>query len=753
MRRPVIVLPLVLALVLAACSNDDEQTATTPAASAPTTPATEAPTTTVALDPATFTVQPGVEQVAVLDGSEGTDLTLVDAAGTEIATGTVDAQGALLLREIAPGTGYVLRNDSEQSEPFDVLDAADVPDPSFYADQPLLPAGGFGYITVRDGTTLSANVALPGPPEDGPYPTVVEYSAYTPSNPDDATFATLFNALGFAYVGVNMRGSGCSGGSFRFFELAQSIDGYDVIEAVAAQPWVKDNEVGMVGISYPGISQLFVAATRPPSLEAITPISVLADSYRSTLYPGGVLNTGFAVSWTQDRMDQTEPYGQEWSKTRADEGDTRCADNQLLRLQNPDLVAEIDDTPYYENPLGDSLAPITFVDDIEVPVFLAGAWQDEQTGGHFPVMLDRFTSAPQLYVTLMNGLHTESLSPPVFQRYIEFLQLYVAERVPQPSAANGFIGILGNGLYGVDQFRPFTDRFAGLSYEDALAAFEADPKVRILLEQGGAPGFAPGTPEPNAVLEFPSWPIPTATASAWYLGDDSTLSTTEPTTAGEATYLADPSALPATFYEGGGSSAIWRADTTWNWQPIPAGTGLAFVTPPLDRDVLLAGTASLDLWVSSTAEDTDIEATISEIRPDGTEIFVQSGVLRASHRTIDETRATELWAAHTNAEDDASPLPAGELTPVRIDILSFAHAFRTGSSIRVTIDAPGNNRPVWEYRTISDGEEVTVAWGPDTPSRLVVSEVPVAELPPAPPACGSLRGQPCRPAQPVEPLR
>jgi putative CocE/NonD family hydrolase len=240
---------------------------------------------------------------------------------------------------------------------------------------------------------------------------------------------------------------------------------------------------------------------------------------------------------------------------------------------------------------------------------------------------------------------------------------------------------------------------------------------------------------------------------AWYLGDDSTLSTTAPTTVGEATYRADPTALPATFYEGGGSSAIWRADTSWNWQPIPAGTGLAFVTAPLDRDVLLAGTASLDLWVASTSDDTDIEATISEVRPDGTEIFVQSGVLRASHRTIDERRATEVWAAHTNAEADASPLPTGELTPVRIDILSFAHAFRTGSSIRITIDAPGNNRPVWEYGTISDGEEVTVVWGPDTASRLVASEVPVAELPPAPPACGSLRGQPCRAAQPVEPLR
>ena len=50
----------------------------------------------------------------------------------------------------------------------------------------------------------------------------------------------------------------------------------------------------MVGISYPGITQLFVAQTRPPHLAAITPLSVLDDTY-DTLYPGGIFNNGFAL--------------------------------------------------------------------------------------------------------------------------------------------------------------------------------------------------------------------------------------------------------------------------------------------------------------------------------------------------------------------------------------------------------------------------------------------------------------------------
>ncbi|MEP7113482.1 MAG: CocE/NonD family hydrolase, partial [Ilumatobacteraceae bacterium] len=550
--------------------------------------------------------------------------------------------------------------------------------------------------------------------------------------------------MGFAYVGVNMRGTGCSGGSFNFFETVQNLDGYDAIETVAAQPWVLDHQVGMVGISYPGITQLFVAATQPPSLNSITPLSVLDDSFRATLYPGGILNTGFAVTWTQDRVDQGKPFGQAWTKTRADAGDTICADNQKLRLQNPDLVQDIDNNPYYPQVLGDSLAPITFVDKIKVPVFIAGAWQDEQTGGHFPAMLDKFTGSPHLYVTLMNGLHTESLSPPVSGRYFEFLQLYVAKKVPTLAPLNAIAPVIGKAIWGVETFAPYEDRFAGDTYDAALAKFEAEPSVRIDFEQGGNPAYTPGTPEPNFVAEFPSWPIPSATATTWSLDGDGSLTDGPLTTPGESKYIADPSVLPATFYTGGGSSDIWKAGTQYDWEAIPADTGLGFITPPLATDVVVAGAGSVDLWIASTSADTDVEATISEVRPDGQEIYVQSGWLRASERKLADS-ATELRPAHTNLEADASDLPVGVFTEVRVELLPFAHPFRAGSRLRLTIDAPGNNRPVWEFRTIDNGETVTVATDTEHPSKLVLPVVTGVDVPePAPPACGSLRGQPCR---------
>ncbi|MEP6297441.1 MAG: CocE/NonD family hydrolase, partial [Ilumatobacter sp.] len=387
-----------------------------------------------------FLVRPGVEQITITGATPGDFIATVPADteppfGVDTMNGpVVDEYGSLVVRGLDARRDYrLVTSTGAATEPYDVLARDEHPEPAFFAEQRLVidrpnedgtVTTGFDYIETRDGTTLGAYIVLPGPVEDGPYPTVVEYSGYSPSNPGQgAGFATLFSALGYAYVGVNVRGTGCSGGSFRYFEYTQSTDGYDAIETVAAQPWVQNNQVGMVGISYPGISQLFVAQTQPPSLQAITPVSVLDDSTLSTLYPGGILNTGFALSWTEERVDSARPSidpdgaptdeGQGWTVDEIDAGDDECAANQGVRLQNPDLIGEVFDNPFYDPAIGDVLAPWQFVDRIDVPTFLAGAWQDEQTGGRFPTMLDRFTGTDHLYVSLLNGLHTESISPAV----------------------------------------------------------------------------------------------------------------------------------------------------------------------------------------------------------------------------------------------------------------------------------------------------------------------------------------------------
>ena len=697
---------------------------------------------------ATFAVTPGWEQVLVTEATPGDSLSLVvDGTDDALQTAVVDAQGVALFRRVEAGSYAVLADGSakSQSDVVVVKDESETPDASFYSSQEL-KAPGFGYVTTRDGTTLSINVSLPGPVSAGPYPTVVEYSGYSPSNPSDTTSGQLYNSLGYAYVGANMRGTGCSGGSFRFFELMQRLDAYDLIEAVAAQPWVKFNKVGMVGVSYPGISQLFAASTQPPNLAAITPLSVLDDSYRSTLYPGGILNTGFAVKWTSERVEQSKPLGQGWEQKQIDTGDTVCADNQKIRGQNPNLLKEIEDNPYYSEELGAEINPREFVGRINVPVFIAGAWQDEQTGGRFATMLDQFTSSPHVYAYLTNGLHTESLiSTGILPRMSEFLDLYVARKVPSLTQTKITSALVAAAIVGVPGADLGDDRFKGMTYEQALAAYESGPKVNVLFEEGAADGVAPGAASPRWISSFDSWPIPGAKALRLYAAEGGRLSSTEPTvTEGSDEYRADPTSTDDT-YLAGERSDIWKASVKWEWDVNAPGTAAVYTTDALLEDTVVIGSSSADVWISSTAPDTDLEVTVSEVRPDGNEVYVQSGWLRASHRAVDEAASTELLPVHRHLESEAQKLEPGVVELARVEIFPMAHAFRKGSKIRVSIDAPGGNRAEWVFRTIANGETVAVARNAVHPTSFVFPVISGVEVPPSLPAC-SLRGQPCRKA-------
>lgn len=709
--------------------------------------------------PATFVAQGSVEQFAVTHATPGAAVSLVDHNGNEVGSGVVDAQGSFLFRDVPAATGYrAIQNAGgtiTQSPATTVLSPTFVPPQSFYKSQ--TPQNGFGYITTRDGTKLSAMVHLPGPADHGPYPTVIEYSGYDPSNPNAPQPSTLLaQALGYATVGVNMRGTGCSGGSYTYFEQLQSLDGYDIIEAVAAQPWVARHKVGMVGISYPGISQLFVGQTQPRHLAALAPLSVIADTFRSTLYPGGIFNNGFALSWAQDRQRAGMPYGEGWEHGVVDAGGVngaQCAENQLLRLQNPDIVQLINDHPYYVAELADSLSPITFVHKINVPVFLGGAWQDEQVGGESADMLDRFTSSPDKHFMFTNGTHVESLIAEM-QRWTEFLDFYVGQRIPHvPALVRGLAPAIFKAITGIDGITLPPDRFDGYAtYGDALAEYQAEPDVRILFENGYGDPTKPGAPLAAFEHSFSQWPPKETVPTTWYFQPDQRLTPKPPTIADgdgrQATsYVYDPTAKPATDYSGS-SGSIWTANPTYDWRPLPLGDALAFDGPVLGHDVTMVGTGSVDLWLRSTAPDTDVEVTLTELRPDGQERYVQSGWLRASHRKLDPAMTTQLRPWHTDLEGDAKPLPAGKFVKARVELFPFAAVFRAGSRMRITVEAPGGNRPFWTFDSIPASGTVTndIAHSIGHPSKVVLPVIAGIVAPTPLPPCPSLRGQPCRAA-------
>ncbi|MFN8019262.1 MAG: CocE/NonD family hydrolase [Acidimicrobiales bacterium] len=686
------------------------------------------------------------------------------ATGDPVLTETkrTDANGYLVMRYLKPGTGYTVRRvddtNVQPSDPFSVLRVLQRPAQSLYDSQKLQP--GFHYLMTRDGILLSYNLLLPGPIDKGPYPTVVEYSGYDPSDPGGGSLnpnMKIANALGYAAIGVNIRGSGCSGGSFELWEDAQATDGYDIIETVAAQPWVLGHRVGMVGLSYPGNAQLYAASTQPPHLAGIAAAGTYDDGFRNLLRPNGIVNSGFAKAWIKGRYDDAKPAASGWVQKRIAGGDKVCELNQKMRGQNLDYTSRIDTDPYYPTVfgLGDRFAPDHFANRIKVPVLLQVAEQDEQVGGHVTAMFDKFgTTKRKLIIT--NGGHAESLAvPEMIVRWKEFLDLYVAHKVPDISALKNIHPYVAQQVVGTrDQLTALgtwpTNPYAGKTYAQALAAYEAEPKVDVLFENGGATGLAsgvePGLPRPSFVKTFADYPVPTTQVQRWYFGPGGTLVPDAPTAADDADgtidrYTSDPSARPRGSKVSGGD---WAQAPVYDWRQPVDGKGLSYVTPPMVADTTMFGSASVDLWLRSSAPDTDLQVTLTEVRPDGKEVLVQSGWMRASVRKLDDARSTVLQPLVTMAKEDAAPLPAGQFSPVRVEIYPFAHVFRAGSRARLIITAPGGDRIAWTFDTLAGTQDNEVARSAGRPSSVALPIIPGVSIPTGLPACPGLRAQPCR---------
>ena len=724
-----------------------------------------------------FNAQGSVEQVYATGLGAGTQTSLLNASGETIATQNADTLGGVLFRKVTPGKDYHVRLGSagEESGALTVHSQAAKPwDGKVYKQ--TIPDSGYGYLTTRDGTELAIDVHPPSiapTKHKGQYPTLIEYAGYGYANPagPESGLAQVANELGFAVVDVNMRGTGCSGGAFDYFEPLENLDAYDVIETIAHQSWVLHHKVGMFGISYGGISQLFAAQLRPPALAAIAPLSVL-DATATTLYPGGVLNTGFAVPWGEERQFDAEAAGpssgEHWAYERIEGGDETCAANQDLHEEATNLLSEIKENATYKPSVADALDPVTFVHNIDVPTFMACQWEDEQTGGHCADLAEHFTGTEHKWFTFTNGAHVDSLDPDTLNRLNDFLELYVARQAP--GVNKGLLQTLGPIVYESALGLPPGDKVEmpadpiqeKKSYHEALAAFTALPEVRVLFDNGAGASpkgvVTPGDPYPAFEQSFTAFPIPGTVERSWYLGPDGALSETPAAEEGIDSYTSDATATPLSDYTGGtGPGGLWgdASQWEWNWVQPPTDSAVSYVSAPLSADTTAIGGGSVNLWVKSSTPDVDLQATVSEVRPDGNETFVQDGWIRASERKL-ATSATNMFGQTptpvepipTFLASDVQAMPADEFVPVTIPLYFEGHAYRAGSRIRVTIAAPNGSEPVWSFdETEPEGTtaDVSIAYGPGMPADLTLPIVPSVTVPTGLPPCPSLRNEPCRP--------
>ena len=111
----------------------------------------------------------------------------------------------------------------------------------------------------------------------------------------------------------------------------------------------------------------------------------------------------------------------------------------------------------------------------------------------------------------------------------------------------------------------------------------------------------------------------------------------------------------------------------------------------------MIGAGAVHLWVRSSTPNVDLQATVSEVRPDGKETFVQSGWVRGNERKLDPHKSTPLEPVLSLRQSDVSPMPQDRFVKVTIPLYYEGHAYRAGSRIRVTISAPNGDQPIWSF--------------------------------------------------------
>lgn len=223
-------------------------------------------------------------------------------------------------------------------------------------------------IPVRDGTVLRADVYRPDAAAGERFPVLMSLSPYQKALdrilPHEAPFTHVerpepdwWTARGYVLVFVDTRGTGTSPGQSDLLSMQEARDYYDAIEWSAVQPW-SNGKTGLVGVSYYAITQWNVASLQPPSLTTIMPWEGWSDTYRDSVFHGGVFNQGF--------------YGRWWLDVRG---------KQLLEHTRADNSAALSEDLMYnfmahhmDSDWWDSVKSRAQFDRITVPLYSSGNW-------------------------------------------------------------------------------------------------------------------------------------------------------------------------------------------------------------------------------------------------------------------------------------------------------------------------------------------------------------------------------------------
>ncbi len=491
---------------------------------------------------------------------------------------------------------------------------------------------------------------------------------------------------------MDVRGRYTSEGNFEAYRNEKQ-DGYDVIEWIAKSEHC-DGKVGTWGRSYRGYAQWLALSQGPPSLKAAVPEMTPIHSHQF-FYVGGA----FSYSW----LDWFVPLILPDQRRRANDTSATWEVDQASEEWEKVKMDFYNYRPLVDNPLLKKYAPY-YYEWLTHPE-RSDYWNFANVNQDFPKM-----KTPVLLISgWFDNVYGTLGATEAFQR--------MRKEGGSPEAREQTRLILGpwqHGAISAGKTRLGAmdlDASGGMDYDAVLLRwFDQHLKSETVPPLPPVSIFVMGA---NRWRQENEWPLSRQKETSFYLRSSGSLASSSPQEEKPDQYVFDP------------NNALWDpandGSRPFDQKEIEARSDvLVFTSTPLPEDLEATGVIAAELYVSSTARDTDFAITLCDVYPDGRSLNLTSldaGFLRMRYR---------------NGFDKQELMEPEKIYKIRIDNLLTSNLFKKGHRIRLQITS--SKTPHYDPNTNTGGnlatdKEVlkatqTVYHDREHPSRLILPVIP-----------------------------
>jgi hypothetical protein len=482
-----------------------------------------------------------------------------------------------------------------------------------------LPPPRNGYLverdlrtTTRDGFALLSDHYAPAGPGSGGG-TVLIRTPYGRGLPVSALWGSTFAARGYHVVMQSCRGTGGSTGSFEPM-VSEADDAQDTVAWLREQTWF-NGDLATMGMSYVAFTQWALLADPPPELRASVMVAGPHD-WGASIWENDAFALETYLGWS-DR--NTVPFENRPSALRQLAGNRQVQQRERAAFASLPLAAAAESllnggAPWYREwldheDLADSFwRPYECTEALQrvaTPTLLVGGWQDIflwQTVRQYETLRARGVEVALTLGPWTHAGHVLKGSGVIDNEALDWLDTHMGKRGPG----------------------------------------RRTQPVRTLVTGS------------NVWHTADTWP-PTATGTAWYLGEGGRLEATA--SAGRSAFRYDPADPTPSV---GGRRLSTEAGVRDNSAVEERSDVLAFTTPELTADLEFEGFPVLDVAVSVDNPHADLFVRICDVDARGRSRNITDTLVR-----LDAT------------------VPPGEVQRITARLSPCAHRLLTGHRLRL----------------------------------------------------------------------